>query len=206
MAVTQTGVPNPELISHGITEKTPDRILLGAGTIFKNLTWDGSGKKWKFDSVLGATSGGSKFQIKPTYKDVAVDGAHVKVKGLTFKIKEVATLETSMAEVNPTIIKEAVNGKIQEAEGIEGYQEVVTKAALDDTDYMNNIAYVGRTTTGKPIIIIMGNALCTDGLQIEGKNEDASVIKLKFESYGDINGDLKTLPVKILYLKEWGGQ
>ena len=61
-----------EFKSSGVTEKTPDNIPFGAGTIHKGLTFDSAGtKKWNFaESLVGATSGGSKFEIVPEVRCV----------------------------------------------------------------------------------------------------------------------------------------
>lgn len=190
-------VKNPELLMHGITEVTPKNILLGAGTIFKNLTWDSTKNQFKFDKVLGATSGGSKFSIKNEFKDIEADGAVVKVKGLTLKYGQVAELETNLLDITVDNLKIAMLGEEKESE-VTGYKELVPKAQLEAGDYIDNLAYVGRKSDGSPVIIIMENALCTEGLEIEGKNKDNSVLKVKFECYGDITSDLQTLPVKIL--------
>ena len=66
-----------EFKSSGVTEKTPGNIPFGAGTIHKGLTFDSAGtKKWNFaESLVGATSGGSKFEIVPEVAQVEVDGA-----------------------------------------------------------------------------------------------------------------------------------
>lgn len=190
-------VKNPELLMHGITEVTPKNILLGAGTIFKNLTWDSTKSQFKFDKVLGATSGGSKFSIKNEFKDIEADGAVVKVKGLTLKYGQVAELETNLLDITVDNLKIAMLGEEKTSE-MTGYKELVPKAQLEAGDYIDNLAYVGRKSDGSPVIIIMENALCTEGLEIEGKNKENAVLKVKFECYGDITSDLQTLPVKIL--------
>lgn len=197
----QIMVKNPELLMHGITEVTPKNILLGAGTIFKNLTWDSTKSQFKFDKVLGATSGGSKFSIKNEFKDIEADGAVVKVKGLTLKYGQVARLETNLLDITVDNLKIAMLGEEKESE-VTGYKELVPKAQLEAGDYIDNLAYVGRKSDGSPVIIIMENALCTEGLEIEGKNKDNSVLKVKFECYGDITSDLQTLPVRILIPEE----
>ena len=46
------------------------------------------------------------------------------------------------------------------------------------------------------------NALCTSGLELEGKNKENSVIKVTMEAYAENAGDLDTIPVKIYYPDE----
>lgn len=95
-----------EFKSSGITENTPKTIMLGAGTIHKGLTFtagqSGGTGSWNFEeSLICATSGGSKLAITPEFYDIPVDGALVKVKGLTVKVGETATLEINPIELTP---------------------------------------------------------------------------------------------------------
>ncbi len=104
-----------EFKSSGITANTPKTVMLGAGTIHKGLQFtagsDGAAGTWNFEeSLICATSGGSKLSIKPEFYDVPVDGALVKVKGLTVKVGETAQLEINPIEMTPEIFKMAVIG------------------------------------------------------------------------------------------------
>ena len=76
---------------------------------------------------------------------------------------------------------------------------ITSKPNIEKGDYWDNIAFVGKTLTGRPIIVIMDNALCTSGLSIEGKNKEAGVGKYTFRCSQKIGGDLTTLPYKIYY-------
>lgn len=191
-------MPYEELKNHGVTANTPKNIFLGAGTIHKGLTF--SGTAWNFtESLIGATSGGSKLTIVPTLKDIELDGVDVKVKGLTVKIGETAKLETNLAELTPEAMKMAVLGTSQVATGVTGYTEIVSKAQIQTGDYVTGLGYVGKTLDGTPIIVIFDDALCTSGLELEGKDKENGVIKLTFDCYADLTDDLKTLPYHIYY-------
>ena len=188
-----------EFKSSGVTKKTPDNIPFGAGTIHKGLKFDTQSKKWNFaESLAGATSGGSKFEIIPEVAQVEVDGAVVAVKELDVKQGETANMEVNFAELTPDIIKAAVIGKSVNSD-IEGYNMITSKGQIEEGDYWENIAFVGKTLTGKPIIVILENALCTSGLSLEGKNKTAGVGKYTFRCSQTIDGDLTTLPYKIYY-------
>lgn len=189
-----------EFKSSGVTEKTPDNIPFGAGTIHKGLKFDSAGtKKWNFEeSLVGATSGGSKFEITPEVTQVEIDGVLVAVEELDVKTGETATMEINFAELTPDIISAAVIGKADVSD-IEGYSMITSKANIEKGDYWENIAFVGKTLTGRPIIVIMEGALCTSGLSIEGKNKEAGVGKYTFRCSQKIGADLTTLPYKIYY-------
>lgn len=187
-----------EFKSSGITENTPKTIMLGAGTIHKGLTFSGSA--WNFEeSLICATSGGSKLSIVPEFYDVPVDGALVKVKGLTVKVGETAKLEINPIELTPEILKMAVIGDEAASSEATGYSEITSRATIATGDYITNLGYVGKTIEGKPIIIVFDNALCTSGLELEGKNKEAAVPAFTFECFADLTPEADILPWHIYY-------
>lgn len=190
-----------EFKSSGITENTPKTVMLGAGTIHRGLTFNGDA--WNFaESLICATSGGSKLTIKPEFYDVPVDGALVKVKGLTVKVGETAQLEINPIELKPDILNMAVIADENAAADATGYTELTSRAQITEGDYVEKMGYVGKTIEGKPIIIIFDNALCTSGLELEGKNKEAAVPKFTFECYADLSPEADTLPWHIYYPTE----
>ena len=189
-----------EFKSSGITAKTPDTILLGAGTIHKGLEFKTETNKWNFEeSLIGATSGGTKVSIKPEFKDIEVDGALVKVMGLTVKVGETATFETNLVEITPDNIKMLCIANSGAAENVEGYSQITSRARLVKGDYIKNLGFIGRTLDGTPVIIVFDYALCTSGFEIEGKNKENSVVKATFECYADLTPEADTLPYHIYY-------
>lgn len=183
----------------GVTANTPKNILFGAGTIHKGLKYTTSA--WNFtESLVGATSGGSKLSIIPEITKVEVDGALVPAKGLTVKTGEAATMEINFIELTEDIIKASTIGKAGTSEDT-NYSAIVSKADIEEGDYWENIAFVGKTLDGKNIIAILENALCTSGFEQEGKNKEGAVGKYTFESHADLPSDLDTLPWKIYYPK-----
>ena len=193
-----------EFKSSGITENTPKTIMLGAGTIHKGLTFtagqSGGAGTWNFtESLICATSGGSKLSIVPEFYDVPVDGALVKVKGLTVKVGETATLEINPVELTGDILKMALIGDSAASTTATGYTEITSRATINAGDYLSKMGYVGKTIEGKPIIIIFDNALCTSGLELEGKNKEAAIPKFTFECFADLSPEADTLPWHIFY-------
>lgn len=184
-----------ELKSSGITEKTPKNILLGAGTIHKGLVCTSG--TWNFEqSLAGATSGGTKLSIKPELKDIEVDGALVKVKGLTVKTGETAQIDTNMVELTKEWIKMSIIGQ-DGTSTYEGYDVIESKRHIEAGDYIENFGYVGHKTDGTPIIVIFDYALCTSGFEAEGKNKENSVFAATFECYAELSSEADILPYHI---------
>lgn len=184
-----------------IGKLTPGVSFIGIAEGFVPKVGDFVAGAW-FDTeehVLGATSGGNKCSIVSEFSDIEVDGASVKVKGLSLKMGEAGSLETNLAQHTKESFKRAIVGKEVDSL-IKGYSQIVTKPLLELSDYLDNIAFVGNKTDGTDIIIIMENVLCTSGLEIEGKNKETSVVKALFECSADFEGDVfDTLPIYIFY-------
>ena len=182
---------------NGVTANTPKNILFGAGTIHKGLKYEGTA--WNFtESLVGATNGGSKLSIVPEVYEVPVDGALVATKGLTVKTGETATLEINFAELSADIIMAATIGA-KGTSDVTTHDMIESKAAIEEGDYWENIAFVGKTLDGKNIIAILPNALCTSGFEQEGKNKEGAVGKYTFKCHAELTSDLDTLPWKIYY-------
>ena len=184
--------------NHGVTTNTPKNILLGAGTFHKNFGWDAENKKWT-GTCIGATSGGGKVNISGEYIDLELDGALVLFKGQTIKQGGAANMEVNLAEINGDTIKMATNFKKGESDA-DGYDLFVDKPNIEEGDYTDGFAFVGKTADGKKnIIIIFESSLCKEAFEIEGKNKEQSVVKLTLEAVAENAGDLDTIPVKIYY-------
>ena len=184
-----------ELKSSGITAKTPQNIVLGAGTLHKGLTF--SDGKWNFEeSLIGATSGGTKISIVPEFKDIEVDGALVKVKGLAVKIGETATIETNMVELSKEWMKMSIVGQ-EGTSAYDGYDVIESKPQIEAGDYIQNFGFIGKKMDGTPVIIIFDYALCTSGFEHEGKNKENGVFKATFECYAELSSEADILPYHI---------
>lgn len=183
---------------HGVTEKTPENILLGAGTYHRNFKWNSESSAWEGECI-GATSGGGKVSIAGEYLDLEIDGALVLFKGQTVKQGGTASIEANIAELTGDSIKMATNFKVAESD-VEGYDLFVDKPNIEEGDYVDNFAFVGKTANGKKdIIIIFESSLCKSAFELEGKNKAQAVLKVVLEAYAENGGDLDTLPIKIYY-------
>lgn len=202
------------VFKHGITTETPNNLMLGAGAIYMNLRRGANG--WE-GTPIGATSGGNKFTYKPNFVNIEMDGAMVKVKGLTILQGAEASLEVNVAETSKEVLALALCGHItDQPEHYPGSDTIYVEsndyliepnAYLSPDMYLDNIAYVGFRANGDPIIIILNNAVCTSGLDLQGKNGENTVYTLTFECFADLNNDgqdFDTLPVQIYLPHEPG--
>lgn len=183
----------------GATSATPKSIVFGAGTIHKGLKYEGS--KWNFaDSLVGATSGGSKVSITPEITKVEVDGVYVNTKELSMKTGGTATMEVNFIELTKEILLAATLGESATATGMDTRFDLIEdKADIVSSDYWENIAFVGKTMDGRNIIAILDNALCTSGFESDNKSKEGTVGTYTFECYAELDGDGETLPWHFYY-------
>lgn len=183
---------------HGVSTTTPENILLGAGTYLKNLKWDTQSKMWT-GTVIGATNGGGKISIAGEVVPIEVDGALVKIKGMAVKQGGTVTAEVNFAELSAEVLKMGTLFETGTSDA-DGFTMLQDKANIQEDDYVEGFGFVGYTlNNAKQIIVIMENALCTSGLELEPKHKEQTVVKLTMEAYANNEGNLDTLPVKIYY-------
>lgn len=187
------------LKKHGITSETIENMILGAGVIYKGLKYESSSKGWT-GTPIGATSGGIKFNYEAKWLEIEVDGATVAVKGVTKqKVGETATLEGQMTEITEDILVSALHLQKSTSEDT-NYVKYVSKENISEDDYLENVAYVGTLSSGKNVIIILPNALCTEAFELETKNATQTTFAIKFECTADLEKDnLNKLDLEIYY-------
>ena len=183
----------------GVTDNTPKNIMLGAGTLYRNLVLSG---ETMTGEIFGATSGGTKLTITPELFDIPVDGVTVKAKGLVQKVGETATIETNMVELTKDWVKATVIGK-EGTSADSRFDIIESKAHIEESDYIQNFAYVGFMTDGTPCVVVFDYALCTSGFSTEGKNKENAVFPATFECYAPLTeGATDRLPYHIYVAKK----
>jgi hypothetical protein len=178
----------------GYSALTPLNLLIDAGAIYKNYGVVGKEK------LISATSGGNKFNVKIDFRDIKCDGVKGDAKGLK-KIKKVeVSLDTNLLEVTTESLAMILLGEVDSATNVD-YDIITGKTYIADTDYLENVAIVGTISgKGKPVIVIIKNALSTDGLKFEAKDDDDNVLPVKFTGHIDPNTP-SALPYEIRYPK-----
>ena len=103
-----------------------------------------------------------------------------------------------MVEITKEYLQSTVIG--QTGTSVDSRFDVIeSKELIEDSDYIENFAFVGFKTDGSPIIVIFDSAICTSGLSVEGKNNEASVVPATFECVAELEtgGNTNKLPYHI---------
>ena len=158
---------------------------------------------------IGATKDGTTLKIAPEYTDIEVDGVLVKMKGLTVKTGEIATIETTFTENTAENAALALNTDISNYSSIfptmtGSYKAVRSRSTVNVNDYITNLAFVGNRIddgSNREMVVIFKNALCTSGFEIATKNKDISTYKMTFECCANLASDVPvSLPFEMIYL------
>lgn len=76
--------------------------------------------------------------------------------------------------------------------------EITSSGVILDTDYITNIAIVGRDSgTGNPTVCLIENALSTGGLSLKTADKNEAILPVTFESHYD-PADVTHVPWKII--------
>lgn len=186
----------PKLQVTGYNAQTAQNLLLDAGAVYKNFD-----KTLFTGTLLGATQGGNSFSAVPNMRNIPIDGVKSEfVKGLTVIDSWEVSLTTNLLEVTKDTLTLAL-AAIAITEHDVDYDSIRAKNYLAETDYIENLAYVGKISGNeKPVIIILYNAMNHGGLQLD--MQDSNEAKLPATFHGHMGADdLDNPPFEILYPK-----
>lgn len=179
----------------GYTTKTKENLQLGSGAYYKNFVVGTDTVETASAKLIGATSEGGSFTAKATYRNVPVDGVHGDAKGMVFIDRWDANMAINTMEITTDNIKMAL-GAADVTVGEVKWDLIQGRIDVSDADYLDNITFVGRISgSNEPIIIQVLNALCTDGLVLQSKDNGNAVVALNFK--GHVEGINDELPFKI---------
>lgn len=166
----------------GVTQNTPQRMLLDAGAIYKNLTYDDLTGEFTGE-LLGATSGGNEFVVEIEQRAPEIDGVKSRIKGLKFVNSHEAHLVVNLKEITAQNIKLAI-GPADVDESDENFDIVTGRTSIQDGDYLDNIAFVGRLSgNDKPVVIQLQNALSAEGFSLTAEDDNEAVIPITFHAH-----------------------
>lgn len=168
----------------GVTAETPQRMLLDAGAIYKNLTFDDLTGDFTGE-LLGATSGGNEFVVEIEQRAPEIDGVKSRIRGLKFVNSHEAHLVVNLKELTAENVKNAI-GPADVDTTDENFDIVTGRTSIEDTDYLDNICYVGRLSgSDKPVVIQLMNALSAEGFTLSSEDDNEAVIPITFHAHAD---------------------
>lgn len=186
----------------GYTSKTPERLLLDAGAFFKNydMETDTFETAVTAGKLVGATQGGGSFSAVPTVRKIEIDGVKGAAKGLEAIDEWVVTITANVKEVCVESLKLALaTARETKPEAPAGYTKITAAPDITLEDYLDNLTWVGRLSgSEKPVVIVVKNALSTNGLSITMADKAEAVIPVTVTGHYDAD-NLDEVPFEIYY-------
>lgn len=180
----------------GLTANSPLYYLMDAGAIYKNLTYDAVTGEFT-GTLLGATAGGNEFALAQEIRSMEADGVKGPTKGHVVIDSETPTLTVNLKELTASNIALAIAGS--EINSDTNYDIITSKKLIELSDYLQNIAFVGRLKgSQKPIVIVIDNAISLEGLTITTSDKNEAIVPVVFTGHEDDTGES---PYKIYWPK-----
>lgn len=189
----------------GVTANTAKHLQLDAGAFFKNFDPATDTFASAASKLIGATAGGGSFAAVPTIRRIEVDGLKSATKGyealdewqvtLTANVKEltVAALELALATGSHTAVKSPSTAEAN------NYEKIIAANDIADANYTTNVTWVGRLSGSQiPIIIVVKNALATNGLTLTTADKSEGVVAMTLTGHYAVS-DLESPPFEIYY-------
>lgn len=192
------------LKNHALTANLPESIIFDAGVLYKNFV-----SPAEPGEILGATRGGSEFNLNAETREVEVDGAPGPVKGLKRFVRIEPAITINLLSLTKKNLLMAIPGakSTPGGEGFEDY-DVITGGQITDESYFDNLTLVAKTGAGKPIIFMIENALADGALSISTTDQDESNPAITFNAHFDpaelasLSDLFANLPFRIYYPKK----
>ncbi|TCT23393.1 hypothetical protein EDD68_107107 [Melghiribacillus thermohalophilus] len=165
----------------------PENVQLGEGILIFNFNPD----DWDDPEAIpfGATRGGGQFNIEPTNQPIRFDGDRGEhTKGLKRRTEWNITITATALELDLEQLKRIMPGEIEQVTGgttVPDYQKYRPKINFEDTDYLDNLAYITETADGKVVAYVIENVLGDGALTAAFADKDEVVAETTFTAHFD---------------------
>jgi len=161
----------------GYTKGTPQNYLLDSGAIFKDFEYgvDTYASAKAAGKLLGATEGGSSFNVVADMRDEEVDGVKGSYRGGTIFNNWTVEMTVNFKETNLEVLRAALTNTTIDTTTYAAVDKITAGNYICDDNYYDNITFVGKIQgSTKPIVIQITDALGMGGLTFQtAKNTTA---------------------------------
>lgn len=131
--------------------------------------------------LLSPCEGDNAFVVTREYRDIPYNGAPGKTKGLKRILTENATLTVHPKGLTQAALKLALPGAID----TNGVLTSAGRAYLADTDYVDEVIFIGDMKDGTTKVFTIFNCLSDNGLTVTASENSESVLELVFSAHYD---------------------
>lgn len=184
----------------GFTTETAKRLMMDAGAFYKGLL-PSEFNTLPEAKLLGATRGGGTFNAVPELRDMEVDGVKGRAQGLKVLDSWDINMSVNLLEVSVESLQLALGTTTLDTTTEEDYDIVKANNDIAESDYVDNITYIGKLSgSDKPVIIQMFNVYNSNGLTFSRADKDESVITMELQAHYKAD-ELESPPFAIYYPK-----
>lgn len=186
------------LKSNSFTNESKNHFIIDAGAIYLNAKYDEVEGTFTGE-LLGATAGGNEFVVEQEVRQIEVDGMKGRGKGLQALSFMNPNLTANLKELSAKNLSRIIaGGDLDVADS--HYDILTSKGVIEDSDYIDSIALVGRVIgSQKPIVIVLDNVLSIEGLEMTFEDDDEVVVPVTFGGHYD---ETMEVPYKIYLPKQ----
>lgn len=189
---------------------TYENLQLNAGCFVKNFEYsniaDADALRTALASaitsgtnILGATRGGGTFVVTKDIRKPDIDGVRYDFKGGKFVDSADARLNTTIIEVTPENIKDALGSATITTTGDK--KVIKMNTVIAPTDYLTNIVWVGDLADGRLVAIVLYNALNTADFSLTFADKNEGTLPVEFHAHQANVNDFDTAPFEIIYFE-----
>lgn len=150
------------------------------------------------ENFLGATRGGGNFVVTRDIREPEIDGRRYPFKGGKFVDSTDARLTTTLVEITPgNLVKALGNG---EATTSGKKTTIRMHTAIEGSDYIENIVWIGDIADGRMVAIELLNALNTSDFNFTYTDKGEGTLAVEFHAHQENVHDYDYAPFNIIYL------
>ena len=192
--------------------ETFDNLQLNAGIFIKNFNFASittaealktaiinivTGGQNPAGTLIGATRGGGNANVTKERRTPDIDGMRYPFKGSQFIDSADAYIATTLVEITPDNFVLALGTGEKTTSG--KITTVKMHTAVEDSDYLNNMCWVGDLADGQMVMIVLKNALNNADMQFTFTDKGEGTIGVEFHAYQDQVDDYDHAPFEVLF-------
>lgn len=148
--------------------------------------------------LLGATRGGGTFVVTSEIREPDVDGKRYRFKGGAFVDSVDAQLTGTLVEIRPEIFAKVLATGESTTSG--KVTTIKMHTAIQDTDYIDSLVWVGDMSDGGLVLIALKNALNNNGMTLTFTDKGEGTIPFEFHAYQSAVEDYDYAPFEVKFL------
>lgn len=150
--------------------------------------------------ILGATRNGGSFTVTREIRVPEVDGRRYGFKGDSFVDSVDPQISTTLVEIIPGNIVSILAGSAKT--GSSPKETIKLGTAINTSDYLTNICWIGDRSNGGYILICLKNAINTADFNLTFTDKGEATVPVEFHAKQEGVNDYDYAPFEIVYFTQ----